>query len=434
MVGLTARPLARSEEALLYLIRSASRPSTLGSLVAALLASSALALGCSSTSNDTHALAGGGGSGGAGSIASSSSGPPPSGPDCATLAPTCFASQQGCVEANGAASCVSCDDGQYAAPSGTCEPIPGTAVSHDFPDQTVQAGEEQLGNCRSWTLGNDTDLYVNAVELSQSEQSHHSNWTWVPEDSFPGADGIWPCGNRSYDFYSGVAAGGVVYSQSTQAVHEVQKFPDGAVVRIPAHSKLISDIHLLNTTGQAVTGHAHLTLYSLAEADVKIKLGTFHLEYDALDIPPHSSVRYTGQCSVAAAYEDATKQPFSPSVYYLLPHTHTLATAFFARVLGGPNDGSSLLDLGSYSGEAHGRAFDPPISLAGADGIEFGCQYTNPRSDSVGWGFGDQEMCELFGFADLSSFLQARVNVATPNGDDGSVELFDGPCSVELPK
>ena len=354
------------------------------------------------------------------------------GPSCASIVAACTANQQGCIEDAAGAKCAACAAGTFVGPTGTCDAIPGTPLPHDFPDNTATAGQELTGSCRSWTLNNDAELWVNAVELSQSESSHHSNWTYVPDDKYTGPDGIWPCSGRSYDFYSGVAAGGLLYSQSTQAVHEVQKFPAGVAIRVPPHARIISDIHVLNTSPDTITGHATLTLYQLAADVVKVKLTSFHIEYDALDIPPHASARFTGDCAVAADVTKVTGAPFAPKVYYVLPHTHTLATAFFARIKGGPSDGKALLDLGSYNGEAHGRTFDPPMDMAGADGFTFGCQYTNPRTTDVGWGLGAGEMCEMFGFADSTAFFESRVSTGQPDGTDGDVQLFTGTCKNQV--
>jgi hypothetical protein len=116
----------------------------------------------------------------------------------------------------------------------------------------------------------------------------------------------------------------------------------------------------------------------------------------------------------------------------LLPHTHTLATRFFVSVMGGAQDGESLLDMGAYDGESHGRTFDPPIDLAGADGLEFGCQYSNPHDRDVIWGAGTNEMCELFGFADTSSFFQSRVNKGVVDGMDGDVVTNSGTCDNDV--
>jgi hypothetical protein len=358
--------------------------------------------------------------------------PPVTGPTCADIADQCAANQQGCVEGSSGASCEACGQGQYAGSAGACEMIQGTPLTHTFPTMTVTAGQEQLGQCRSWTLNNDEDLWVSAVEFTQDEDSHHSNWTFVPDTDYTGPDGDWTCSDRNYDFYSGIAAGGLVYAQSTQATHEVEHFPSGAAIRIPAHSRIISDIHLLNTSSMSVTGDAVLTLYTLPQSQVAVQLKSFHVEYDALAIPPHSSARFTGDCSVASDVAKATGVPFAAKVYYVLPHTHTLGTHVFAAVMGGPHDGETLLDIGTFNGEPHGKSFDPPVDLAGSDGVQFYCQYANPRSTSVGWGDGQNEMCEVFAFAETSAFFESRVSSGQQMGSDGSVILFEGPCTTQV--
>jgi hypothetical protein len=341
----------------------------------------------------------------------------------------CLVNQHACAMVGGKATCMSCPAGKYAASDGSCADIGGSPMAHDFPMQTTTAGQEVLHLCRSWTVNNPTELWVNAVELSQDEASHHSNWTFVPDDQFNGPDGIWTCTDRGYDQLSAAVAGGVLYAQSTQATHEVQKFPNTAAVRIPPWSRIISDIHLLNATASTITGHAHLVLYTLAVADVKVKLVPFHLDYKGLNIPPHAQSRFTGSCDLASAYQSVASTGYEAKIYYALPHTHAMATRFFLSVVGGPSDGMSLLDVGAYNAEARGRAYDPPFSTSGAMGLAFGCEYNNQRDVAVHWGFGDQEMCELLGFADSALAYEADVNTAMAAGTDGATQLFTGPCA-----
>lgn len=345
---------------------------------------------------------------------------------CDSLRAECFANQQSCVAAGDKARCEPCAAGAYAAASGACEAIGGASEAHDFEDFTVQSGEEILGLCQSWTLDNATELWVNAVELSQDVVSHHSNWTFVPADQFDGPDGVWPCKERGYSQFTAAIEGGVLYAQSTQAEREVQKFPAGAAVRIPPYARIIGDVHLLNTTDKPVTGHVRLGVYTLAVEEVTVKLVPFHLTYQGLAIPPHATSRFTGECKVAAQYPDG----FDLKVYYTLPHTHSLATRFFLDILGGDHEGQSLLDVRGFNTDAHGRAFDPPIDMSDALGFRFGCEYNNPRADEVGWGFGDQEMCEVLGFADTSMAFDSSVEEAQPDGEEGAVQRFTGACNT----
>jgi hypothetical protein len=345
-------------------------------------------------------------------------------------AAACLVNQHACVlEADGP-SCVPCELGQYATQSGQCAAIAGTPLHHAFAEFETAAGEEVLGLCQSWTIDNDEQLFVNAVELVQNEGSHHSNWTFVPEDRYEGPDGVWPCDERGYDQLSAALAGGVLYAQSTQAAKEVQKFPDGAVVRIPPRARIIGDVHILNPTDFPISGRAEMTIYALDAADVRVKLAPFHMTYDGLDIPPLSTSRFTGECALSEDFQNTLGTPLEMTLYYALPHTHALGTRFFFEVVGGPDDGRSLIDVSGFNSEARGRLYDPPLDLAGATGLRFGCEFENPRDQSVGWGFGDQEMCEMLGFAEMDMVFESRVEEAVADGTDGATQLFTGPCST----
>jgi hypothetical protein len=338
----------------------------------------------------------------------------------------CLSKQQVCVEKGDGPTCEACPSGQYAAASGACEAIGGTAYTNQFADFTVKSGEEVKGLCQSWTLNNAEELWVNAVELTQDVQSHHSNWTFVPDDKFAGDDGVWPCKDRGYTQLEAALYGGVVYAQSTQAAQEVQKFPNGAAVRIPPYSRIVGDVHLLNVTSQDVTGSAKITLYALPESDVQVKLVPFHLVYTGLHIPPLASSRFTGNCALDSKFVGS----FDMDIYFVLPHYHSLGRSFFLDVMGGPKDKEEIFRIGEYDGEAHGKAYDPPYRVEGAEGLTFGCDFINPRNEYIQYGLGDQEMCEVLGFADSTMAFESDVDTAEAAGNDGDVQLFTGQCNT----
>jgi hypothetical protein len=352
---------------------------------------------------------------------------PVAGPTACDLL-ACGASQKACIEDAQGTRCEACATGQYADVSGKCATLEGTPWSHEFSKFTVQPGEEILGLCQSVTLNNETEIWVNAVELEQDSWSHHSNWTFVPSDRFEGPDGVWKCGDRDYDQVSAALAGGVLYAQSTQATREVQKFPTGVAVRIPPYSRIIGDVHLLNPSNEPATGSVKLTLYGIPEAEVAHKMVPFHLNYQGLAIPPHQKSRFVGECPVAEKFA-AAGSAFDSKVYFIMPHTHAMAAGFFLDILGGPRDGERLLELGPYDGEAHGKVYNTPIDMTGAEGYRFGCEYHSDRDSVVKWGFGDQEMCELLGFAESDVAFEANINSAQEVGMDGDVRIFSAPCA-----
>ncbi len=347
-------------------------------------------------------------------------------PGCRDLLPHCLSIQQICAAGP---VCQACPSGQYASNVGTCEPI-GTPMAHDFSMFTAQSGEEILGLCQSWTLDNASELWINGVELQQDEASHHSNWLFVPDDKYPGPDGVWRCRERNYDQLSAALVGGVLYAQSTQATHEVQKFPNGAAVRIPPYSRIISDVHILNASNHPVTGHARLILYPLPLAEVKVKLSPFHLTFDALDLPPRSSSRFAANCELDSSFQAAFNHGVDAKVYYILPHFHALGRRFSVQRMGGKHDGDVVFDAVGAAGEARGLAFDPPIDLTGDDGMSFDCEFDNQTDQRVHWGFGDQEMCELLGFSDSKLAWESAVNKVSAGSTVEGVPTYGGPCST----
>lgn len=357
----------------------------------------------------------------------------PAAPDaCASKRAECLEIQQICVADATAESarCELCPEGQYAASTGSCAAIDGSPLAHDFAEFTVAPGEEVLGLCQSWTLNNPTELWVNTVELVQDEASHHSNWLFAPADHYAGPDGVWTCKDRDYSQTGAAISGGVLYAQSTQAAKEVQRFPNGAAVRIPPYSKIIGDVHLLNTTQEEVKGHARLTLYTLAAEAVTIKLAPFHVTYEELDIPAHATSRFYGECELDTKFQGVAKTPFDMKIYYVLPHTHALGSRFFLELLGGKRDKESVIDVKGFNSEARGRAYDPPVDVSGSTGLRFGCEFDNPRSENVHWGFGDQEMCEALGFAESDVGFESRVGSVEPAGADGPIQTFTGACNT----
>jgi hypothetical protein len=381
-------------------------------LLVASIASATLALACGDNGGSTGAE------------------PAPAEPCAQTDADACRVDQRACRLDAGEPSCFACDPGSYVERDGACAPIGGEVLRHEFTEFTTGPGEEVLGLCQSWTLGNETELWINAVELDQTEASHHSNWTFVPDERFEGPDGVWPCEERGYDQLTAAVAGGVLYAQSTQASHEVQKFPGGAAIRIPPRARIIGDVHLLNSGKEPITGTVALTLYAIDPSDVTVKLAPFHMTYDGLDIPPQSTSRFTGECEMAETLTKSTGGPLALQLYYALPHTHALGTRFFLEAVGGAHDGQALLDVTGFNGEARGRFYDPPLDLSDVTALRFGCEFQNPRAEPVGWGFGDQEMCEMLGFIASPVAFESRVSEAQSVGDDGAIATFTGPCST----
>lgn len=352
------------------------------------------------------------------------------GDPCTARREECLGNQEICVVDEGEEVCRKCPEGQYAATADACAPIPGDLMPHDFGRYTLQPAEEINGLCQSWTLNNSEGFWVNTVELTNSGGYHHSNWLFVPDDMYDGPDGAWHCDERGYGELEAAVAGGVLFAQSTQARHEVQKFPEGVAVYVPPNARIIGGTHMLNTTADSLDTELELRLYTIPTDEVEVPLAPFRLSYLDLTIMPQSLSEFTGECDFATASPGSDPGDLQMDLYYVLPHYHALGASFRLEYFGGDRDGDTIFEIGGFNAEARGRAFDPPIDMRGASGFRFTCGFENPRSEEVGWGIGDQEMCVMLGFARSDFAFDATVPKGETQEEVGGKEEFSGSCSV----
>ncbi len=313
-----------------------------------------------------------------------------------------------------------------AAPptSSTGQPV---VLTHQFPDVHVDAGGEIFNLCQSWTLGNSDAINVSEVDLDAGPAWHHSNWVFVPETMYPGDDGIWPCADRNFDESTGALSGGVLYAQSTQVQHESQIFPEGAVVVIPPHSKIVTTTHALNASTQPVDTSLKVTLTGLPPEQVTTRLQPLALEYRPLDLPPHAKSSFTGSCDLSAPLGAGATFHF----YYVLAHYHNLGTGMSLEATTGATS-QTIFQTDAGIGHPLGKTIDPPFAMDGATGLRFSCTFDNPRDTAVYWGIGDQEMCVLLGFTDSNLTFGGGVlqnGSVTGTAPDGTVEN-SGPCQI----
>jgi hypothetical protein len=322
--------------------------------------------------------------------------------------------------ARAASPATSVADAGHSADAGSAAAAPSAPpdFAHTFPDLTVGAGAELIGTCQSWTLGNDQPVYVNRVVSSNDGGFHHSNWIWVDDTSYDGPDGTWQCADRGFDQILAGAVGGVFFAQSTQARHDTQAFPEGVAFEMPAHARIIGDVHLLNAGDTAVTTRLGFELYTLPANAVRVQLQPMAFTNTALDI--------AASTDTSARMECATPQP-DFDIYYVLPHYHVMGLGMRIDVMGGPMDRTNVFSAMGGFGMSVGQTFDPPIAVHGADGLAITCDYRNPRASTVGYGEGDQEMCVTLIYSSGAKAGGTAIdNFSTL--DDGGVHRTDALC------
>jgi hypothetical protein len=299
----------------------------------------------------------------------------------------------------------------------------------EFTGIRVAPATESTGQCAAWRLDNERPLYINQVEMDAGPGWHHSNWFFVPEGTFSVDDGVWECGG-DFDGVKAALSGGVLFAQSTQATEETQGFQPGAALEVPAHSVVVGELHIINVTEEELETDLSLALTALPEEDVVTRLRPLAFDFHQLAIPPQQRSRFEASCDMEEAYGG----PIDLAIHYVLPHYHRFGTGMDIAMMGGARDGESIYGIESGIGEPLGRSMAPPVSMAGARGIRFACEFDNTTPDTIHFGNNrDSEMCIMLAFTDSNVVWGGGVLEGSPQlrgVDEDGVAVYDGDCSV----
>jgi len=295
------------------------------------------------------------------------------------------------------------DDGQFE----------GTKT-YEFGPYTIEPSQEINGDCVQISLDNEEYANFNVVELTTGVGFHHSNWFYVPDatdtnplaEAFPGPDGTFNCDERGFDQAIAAIKGGVFFAQSTQTPHEIQKFPTGVAVRVPPHSKLVAQIHLLNPSDARLTLNPNIKVTYIKDEDMTTRLAGMAFDNQALGLPPNMSSKFTVfDCDIATAHKNATATTGTArlpdfKIYYALAHYHELGTGLTVEALKDNGEVATVYSTATRVGDTLGGPLNPLFDFTGYTKLRFSCNFYNPRSNVVGYGVGDQEMCTFLAFTD----------------------------------
>lgn len=303
--------------------------------------------------------------------------------------------------------------------------------TYEFGPFHIAPQQEVADSCVQISLNNDDYMNINAVELTTGRGFHHSNWLWVPMTTFGGEDGTFDCEDRLFD--QGVAAifGGVLFAQSTQAPNETQQFPAGHVVRVPPRSKLVAQIHLLNPTDQPLDLTPSIKLTPIPDAEVTKRLAGISFQNAALALPPNMNSKFSVECDIGTLHEDKFKRPVDFKIHYALAHYHELGTGLTIEAIKPTGEGDVVYTTTTAVGDVMGGPISPAFDMTGYQKLRMSCDFYNPRSQVVGWGIGDQEMCVFLAFSDSThNFGGGVLDEVPPENEQrvGNTMTYSNPC------
>ena len=342
-------------------------------------------------------------------------------------AAACLSRHEACLVAGGQPVCDACPAGEHPNTAGVCVAFTGTPMTQTFGPYDLAAGGEIESVCESWTLGNTEDIFVNAAELASDGGFHHSILFFVPEGFQDWPAGRWEdCYEKGFSEVQAAVAGGVLVASSTEVDGEMQQFPAGVAIRIPAGSRIIAALHLKNEGTTPLQTELRSAFHTVDAATVTTRLAPSQLVVPGLEIPTDKPSSFGGTCDLATAIGPT----MAVKVHGFLPHLHPAATSLQVAVVGGPQDGRVLVELGPYEPVTLGFVFDPPVDLTGATGLSMRCNYDPALADAASWGHGHEEKCETLIYVDsptaFAGFIGATERPAANADGDAT-----WPCVVQ---
>ncbi len=284
-------------------------------------------------------------------------------------------------------------------------PLPGTAVRKGPPPFTVAsfkaspppvtlaAGEERTP-CFivPMELPKESKI-VGGAKLVVGKGMHHGNITSRPKTA---GEGPRPCPKEDGAFGGeaiDVAAGGaVMFGSSTQfSGEEWQGFAEGMGYRLKDGFEIVLRMHYLNPTSAPITVSPTYEWFVIDESKLTQEVAPFTWIYTSFRIPPKAQ-DYTikGQCTI----------PRKMNIVQVLPHMHRMGKSITAGYAGGPKDGQLWLSSKGYDPDNGVMvAYDPAIDTSVSEELFFTCSWNNNTDKEIVWGIGDNEMCEVFGYA-----------------------------------
>ena len=315
---------------------------------------------------------------------------------------------------------------------------PTAPQTYKFGPFTIEPSQEVTGRCVQIDLHNAQDLYINTIELTTGPGFHHSNWFFLPEHFYADQPDVFDCDETAVTVTAAVN-GGVLFAQSTQLAMQTQAFPPGVAIRIPAHSKLLAQIHLLNPSDNSLTLSPSITLTPLAEKDVTTQLAAISFENHALGLPPQKQSRFTLDCDLGPLTQQLHDSGESDSatpdwnIYYALAHYHTLGTGLTLEAVKPDGTATQIFTTSNRVGDSLGGPIDPLFNMSGYTRLRFSCDYFNNTDNVVPWGVGTNEMCVFLAFSDSKFNWGGGVTTDVAPGDPTDVDgvmTYSHACQV----
>jgi hypothetical protein len=237
---------------------------------------------------------------------------------------------------------------------------------------------QEIFNCFHVETPNDTDFAVGEWEAQMSAGSHHFILYRNDGDTEPS-------GTLS-DSGCTLGFGGSTWLYTQGSPRNHLAFPEGVAMVLPAHERIVFDMHYINTTDQTIHAHIALNMYKV-KSETYMKAGSQVSFNVGIAIPPNGMQTVEGDC-----------QPV-PGANYFIMQTHTHKRGILATItrnLANGQMGEEFVHTTDWEHpDAHEWMTAPFLTFAAGESFHYSCTYMNDRDSYVTVGTSAElnEMC-----------------------------------------
>ncbi|MDC0677864.1 hypothetical protein [Sorangium atrum] len=276
------------------------------------------------------------------------------------------------------------------------------------PPRLMAPGEE-VTFCVSWPFPAIENTAVHAARVYATGGLHHSNVIAKPVNPSFGPNPYPGCHPGAEDPFGTLPAAipDVLFASSTQIVgEETLVFPEGMGFTLDTSREIAASVHLLNTSPEPAVVELAYDFFTMPLSERKEELAPFVLSVNDFLVPPRATRTVGTTCST-----------FGGNIVSLMPHTHRYADAFDVDVVHADGGEARVYEGGAFDLESDIEVYRPALALGEGDSLRYACRFRNTSDHDLTFGYGDNEMCMLFGY------------MYPPEKQVAGISLHDGePC------
>lgn len=280
---------------------------------------------------------------------------------------------------------------RFEVPSTAFEapPVPASGYQmHLGPFEVNPNFEREL--YRYQTVGNTEDVFVNRIEITMRQGSHHFIFYDFDQGiAVPPLNMYRDIRDANNNFVNSTISSilNQVFVFGTQLRITDYKLPEGVALKVPAGKAYDLNSHYANYSDQVVSGEAYLNLHTIPPSEVEHVAENLFLSEQDFQLPPNQ------ETTVTATYSFGEQR----NIFMLTSHAHQQMEEFRIFIHGGSRDGELIYYTNDWEHPVL-LTFDPPLVLERGEGLRGEALYNNTTNRTLQFGLLSlDEMMIIFG-------------------------------------